>query len=102
MGEDGEADLAILPITPTAAQIADAPDLLYLPMWASAFGVAYSLPELSTLLLVLNARIIARIFMGNITMSAHRGRGADKRAPRECEGESAMRASSVHQAIVCT
>jgi ABC-type phosphate transport system substrate-binding protein len=66
----GESDVAFLPMTPTAAEKQAAPDLLYLPFWATAFAPVYNLPtsEVGDDL-VLSLPVLAKIFMGNITKS---------------------------------
>jgi hypothetical protein len=63
----GEADAAVLPFTPSQAQLDANPDLAAYPVWATAFAPVLNVPGL-TATLKFNLVILARIYNGNITM----------------------------------
>jgi ABC-type phosphate transport system substrate-binding protein len=66
--ERAVTDAAFLPMTPTPAERKQAPDLMYLPFWATAFAPIYNLPTAEVGNdLVLSLPVLAKIFMGNIT-----------------------------------
>ena len=62
---DGAVDAALIPFSPTPAQLQEAPDLLYQVFYSVAFAPIFNLPEVYTNL-VLTLPTLAKIYTGQV------------------------------------
>lgn len=68
---NGEADMALLPITPVPSDARTYPDVLSFPFWAEGFAPVINVPEAEGAILTISMRALVGIFNGSITTCAH-------------------------------
>lgn len=64
---DGEADMALLPITPTSGDARTYPDIISFPFWAEGFAPVLNVPEAEGATLTISMPALVGIFNGSVT-----------------------------------
>lgn len=64
---NGEADMALLPITPTPGDARTYPDVISFPFWAEGFAPVVNMPEAEGATLTISMDALVGIFNGSVT-----------------------------------
>jgi len=64
---NGEADMALLPITPTPGDARTYPDVISFPFWAEGFAPVVNMPEAEGATLTISMAALVGIFNGSVT-----------------------------------